>query len=59
MKGKSLDHWGSINKSAREILARLKMDIVVSRKVSSLTLAEKQMSSSPSGEGTLQIPHPR
>lgn len=43
MKGKSLVHWGSINKSAREILARLKMDIDVSRKVSSLTLAEKQM----------------
>jgi len=43
MKGKSLVHWGTMRKSAREILGRLHMDIDVSRKVSSLTLAEKQM----------------
>jgi len=43
MKGKSIVNWGSINRSAREILERLKMDIEVTRKVSSLTLAEKQM----------------
>ncbi len=43
MKGKSIIRWGRMRKSAREILGRLHMDIDVSRKVSSLTLAEKQM----------------
>lgn len=43
MKGKSIVRWGRMRKSAREILGRLHMDIDVSRKVSSLTLAEKQM----------------
>ena len=43
MKGKALVRWGSVNAAARQILERLKMDIDVTRKVSSLTLAEKQM----------------
>lgn len=43
MKGKAFVSWSSVRKSAREILERLKMDIDVSRKASSLTLAEKQM----------------
>jgi len=43
MKGRSIIRWGRMRKSAREILGRLHMDIDVSRKVSSLTLAEKQM----------------
>lgn len=43
MKGKAFLHWNGINKAAREILDRLHMDIDVTRKMSTLTLAEKQM----------------
>jgi len=43
MRGKAIVRWADIRKSAREILTRLRMNIDVSRKVSSLTLAEKQM----------------
>ncbi len=43
MKGRTLIHWSSVNKAAREILDRLHMDIDVTRKMSSLSLAQKQM----------------
>lgn len=43
MRGKTFLSWNCINSAAREILGRLNMDIDVTRKVSSLTLAQKQM----------------
>jgi simple sugar transport system ATP-binding protein len=43
MKGRAMIRWRKINKSARDILRQLNMDIDVTRKMSSLTLAQKQM----------------
>ncbi len=43
MRGRTLIHWNRVNKAAREILDRLHMDIDVTRKMSSLSLAQKQM----------------
>lgn len=43
MKRRVFVRWGKINTAAREILGRLHMDIDVTRKMSSLTLAQKQM----------------
>jgi simple sugar transport system ATP-binding protein len=43
MQGRSFVDWASVRDSARDILARLCVDIDVTRKASSLTLAEKQM----------------
>ncbi|HEY9054070.1 MAG TPA: sugar ABC transporter ATP-binding protein [Rectinemataceae bacterium] len=43
MRGSTFINWPKLMKSAEDILLRLKMKIDVSRKVSSLSLAEKQM----------------
>lgn len=43
MKGKTFVNWGKVKKASEEILSRLNMRIDVARKVSSLSLAEKQM----------------
>ncbi len=43
MRGKTFVQWNLLNSEARDILKRLNVDIEVTRKVSSLTLAQKQM----------------
>jgi len=43
MKGRAFINWNSIRKSAREILKKLGLDIDVTRQMSTLTLAQKQM----------------
>jgi simple sugar transport system ATP-binding protein len=43
MKGRAFVDWGAIKRSAKEILDRLHVNIDVARKMSSLSLAQKQM----------------